>query len=79
MRTFVCGTYVCICNCVCYISVRLSHNIPCVISGVNFVGNSFIEAENSPVNSRDIILKERISSVCFFLNQSTSSVAASSR
>ena len=35
----------------CYFSVRLPYNIPHVISDVNFVGNTSVEAENSPVNS----------------------------
>ena len=48
---------------------KLTYYIPHVISNVNFVGNTFVEAENSPVNSRDIV-PQRENFICAFMFES---------
>ena len=63
MHTIVYGTYVRI-----YVTfqIHLPCNIPHVISGVNFVGNTSVEAENSSVNRRDIN-PQRENFLCAFM------------
>ena len=46
---------------------KLTYYIPHVISNVNFVGNTFVEAENSPVNSPRYCPSKRKFHLCIYV------------